>query len=457
MFINVFNNNFDEQYLLSVSRILLKGDLKPSARDNLPGTVSSYGSEQFHFDVSSSFPLLLSKRVYTKGVTSELLWFLLGDTDLRPLLKVKNNIWVGDAFRKFTQNYSLESLISKEDLIKLREEKESEVRRENPNVNEDYIRSVTNEKILRSLESLFSEKVLEDINFGNIHADLGPVYGYNLRFFEQSYPGSTNVTQEKYVDQLENILSSLERSPFGRRNQFIYLNPLTVNEAVLPPCHMYYHINVVEFEGEKYIDISMTQRSADMFLGVPFNIASTALLLYMFAETFNFKPRHFTHTLNDAHVYLGLNWNEEDYRTFDSLRQKYVLNINSAEDAINNAYKFLGEMTSYLDSRGKDTGHLNAFKKQFEVYLENKRNFVYPTLKLNGFSLREASNIEKSFRIAGLEGNVTHLEEQMSRIRLEGYNLNGKKPPLIRAPLYAGFAPDFYDEKTLKELYSRRL
>ncbi len=453
MVLNVFNQNFDEQYLSSVSRIILVGDLKPSARDNLPGTVSSYGSETFHFDVSSSIPLPLSKRGPSGVIFSELYWFLLGDTDLRPLLKLKNKIWVGDAFRKFAQNHSLESLISREDLIRLRKEKESEVRKENLNADISYVRSVVNEKVLRSLESLFSKKILEDEKFGNMHADLGPIYGYNLRFFEQGYHGSTKIPEGKYVDQLENLLLSLEKSPFSRRIQFIYLNPLTVNEAVLPPCHMYYHVNVVEVNGKKYIDISMTQRSADMFLGVPFNIASTVTLLYMFAETFGFKPRHFTHTLNDAHVYLGLNWSEKDYSAFDTLRRKHIKNFRNKEDLIIAGYNFLKDINNYLRSQGKDPGHLHAFEKQFKFYLENKDSFVYPTLKLKDFDIREASDINKSFRVAGLEENVRHLEEQMSKIIVEGYTVNGKKPPLIRAPLYAGFAPDFYDENTLRELY----
>ncbi len=436
-----FTNQFDEEYLSIVSDILLSGDLKLSARDSLPGTVSLFGKASFNVDVSEYFPLLASKSVYWNGVSSELLWFLLGDTDLRPLLKLKNNIWVGDAFRSFSNRTSLEELLSREELDTI--------------IADSLAESNSNMAVLKRLEELFSEKVLSDETFGDLYSDLGTVYGFNLRYFGGKYL-SSKFKPDGGTDQLLSVINLMKNSPSSRRIQFTYLNPSNVKDAVLPPCHLYYHFNIVKNNEDAFIDVSMTQRSADFFLGVPFNIASTALLLYMFSNNFKFKPRNLTINFDDAHVYLGLGWDEKDYSKFRQLQKNYSVTDN-VEGKILSAYSFLDEMTFYLESKGRDPGHLLPFKKQLEQYfsLIKDNSIVYPSLSFDkSFDFEAAVALNNSFRVSGLENNVSHIRNVLSQINLEkpkGYN-----PKRIIAPLYAGFSPNFSNEEEINRLYKSK-
>ncbi len=398
------NYNFDKTYLDYVSKILLEGDIKPAARKDqkFPGTVSHFGGTLV-YDVSEYFPLLTTKYVYTNGINSELLWFLLGDSDLRPLVSLNNTIWNGDAFRRYVKenNIILEKSPTRKDLRE------------------------------------FGKKILKG-EIDEKYADLGPVYGFNLRFFGGDYVSSLEMPFGNYKDQLKEVFNLIKNSPSSRRIQFIYLNPENVDKAILPPCHLHYQFNIV---GD-YIDLAMTQRSADMFLGVPFNIASSTLLLYLVANTFGLKPRKFVHHLNDSHVYFGLGWDDEVYDYFESLREKvlekYAVEFNNG-DYQYVASKFLEGMVDYLKQNSLDVGHLEAFYKQ----LQNKPSF-YPKLVLpKDLSLEEITDLKYSFRKTNnLETTVNHLREFSSIIgsSLKGYDIvKEDKSKRINAMLYAGW------------------
>ncbi len=472
----IFTPDVDRQYLASAAKILFFGDLTPPARDSLPGTVSLFGAIDYHIDVSNSFPLLLSKRVAYKNAFLETLSFFLGDTDLRPMVKLNNKIWVGDGFRKFTSAHSLSSLISKEELLALRDSVESSIRSENSGRDEMYIRFLTNEKVLEILKDRFSKKILEDRSFGDVAADLGPIYGFNLRHAGAKYLSSILLPSGDYTDQLVNMFGLILENPFSRRVQFTYLVPHKKGpHPALEACHETYQANItlediISFLKDgainkiKFLDFFLTQRSGDEFLGVPFNIANLALVNYMFATTFDLKPRHISHNIRNAHIYLGPDWTYKEYALFDKLRksikQKYHLrNGSTPEELIPAAYELLIAMHSALDNRDKTADHLFALEQQTGFYLNTIAGKdldpeLYPTIHFKGFSLIEASDINKSFRVSGLDSNVSHLGSQLEKIVVEDYHINGKKPPLTRARLYDGFQPDFYDENELERLYS---
>jgi len=209
------------------------------------GTKSVFGY-QMRFDLSEGFPLLTTKKVHLKSIIHELLWFINGDTNIKYLVDhdVKIwNAWPYEAFKK-SEDYQNESM-------------------------EEYI-----------------EKIKTDFEFAKKHGDLGPVYGAQWRNFNG-------------VDQLQYILDEIKYNPDSRRMMLSAWNPAEIKNMALPPCHTLIQFYVRDGK----LSLQLYQRSADIFLGVPFNIASYALLLMMVAQVTNLKAGEFVHTLGDAHIY----------------------------------------------------------------------------------------------------------------------------------------------------------
>ena len=209
------------------------------------GTKSVFGY-QMRFDLSEGFPLLTTKKVHLKSIIHELLWFINGDTNIKYLVDhdVKIwNAWPYEAFKK-SEDYQNESM-------------------------EEYI-----------------EKIKTDLEFAKKHGDLGPVYGAQWRNFNG-------------VDQLQYILDEIKNNPDSRRMMLSAWNPAEIKNMALPPCHTLIQFYVRDGK----LSLQLYQRSADIFLGVPFNIASYALLLMMVAQVTNLKVGEFVHTLGDAHIY----------------------------------------------------------------------------------------------------------------------------------------------------------
>jgi len=142
-----------------------------------------------------------------------------------------------------------------------------------------------------SLEG-FVARIKEDDAFAKKHGDLGPVYGRQWR----AWPGATGP-----IDQLKNVIDEIKNNPDSRRLIVSAWNPAEVEDMALPPCHTLFQFNVADGK----LSCQLYQRSADAFLGVPFNIASYALLTYMVAEVCGLKPGTFVHTFGDCHVYLN--------------------------------------------------------------------------------------------------------------------------------------------------------
>ncbi len=213
------------------------------------GTKSVFGY-QMRFDLAEGFPLLTTKKVHLKSVIYELLWFIQGETNIRPLVLNGVRIWNEWPFAHYQKSSAYQG---------------------------------------ETLEA-FIEKIKEDEAFAQKWGDLGPVYGKQWRAFE----GRTTV-----VDQLQGVVDEIQTNPHSRRLIVNAWNPPLIDQMALPPCHMMFQFYV---EGDT-LSLQLYQRSADIFLGVPFNIASYALLLMMVAQVTGLKPKTFVHTLGDAHIY----------------------------------------------------------------------------------------------------------------------------------------------------------
>ncbi|KAG1692341.1 hypothetical protein DVH05_025511 [Phytophthora capsici] len=230
------------QYLDLIRKILTQGAKREDRTGT--GTLSVFGA-QMRFSLRNNvFPLLTTKRVFWRGVAEELLWFISGDTSAKTLQEKDIHIWDGNGSREYLDS-----------------------------------------------------RGLQDREVG----DLGPVYGFQWRHFGAKYTNMHADYSGQGVDQLAEVIQKLRTNPTDRRIVLSAWNPADLNEMALPPCHMFCQFYVANGE----LSCQMYQRSADMGLGVPFNIASYALLTRLVAQVAGLKPGEFVHVIGDAHVYLN--------------------------------------------------------------------------------------------------------------------------------------------------------
>ncbi|KAJ9160795.1 Bifunctional dihydrofolate reductase-thymidylate synthase [Coniochaeta hoffmannii] len=263
------------QYLDLVREILENGEHRPDRTGT--GTYSLFAPRPLKFTLHNPqgtpiLPLLTTKRVFTRAIILELLWFIAGETSSLPLSEAGVKIWDGNGSREFLDNLGL-----------------------------------TDREV----------------------GDLGPVYGFQWRHFGADYVDAKTDYAGQGVDQLEEIIRKLRTNPYDRRLILSAWNPADLGKMVLPPCHMFAQFYVSyprprsdgangdrlqngtsngEKEGKKkpkgHLHCQLYQRSCDMGLGVPFNIASYALLTHMLAHVCDLVPGSLTHVMGDAHVYL---------------------------------------------------------------------------------------------------------------------------------------------------------
>lgn len=242
------------QYLDLLRRIKAEG----TVRDDRTGTgTRSVFGHQMRFDLSEGFPLLTTKKVFLKGVIHELLWFLAGDTNIRYLVENGVHIWDNDAYRYYGELCARHGV---------------------PAVDRETF-----------LASAGAESPIEGYRYG----DLNHVYGYQWR----SWPLPDGGT----IDQIAEAVRTIRTNPDSRRILVSAWNVAEVEGMALPPCHVLFQFYVA---GGR-LSCQLYQRSADTFLGVPFNIASYALLTQMTAQVCGLEPGEFIHTLGDAHLYLN--------------------------------------------------------------------------------------------------------------------------------------------------------
>lgn len=229
------------------------------------GTKSVFG-RQVRYDLADGFPAVTTKKLYFNSVVHELLWFLKGTGNIEYLAQNNVHIWDEWPFKAYLEKNNLPV----------------------PEVNSDEWKSQMKE---------FINQVATDHEFAEQWGNLGPVYGVQWRKWPDSHGGS--------IDQIFRAIDMIKNTPDSRRIIVSAWNPGETDEIVqiggLPPCHSLFQFNVANGK----LDLHLYQRSADTFLGVPFNIASYSLLLAMVAQVTGLKPGEFVHTLADTHLYLN--------------------------------------------------------------------------------------------------------------------------------------------------------
>jgi len=234
-----YENKGEEEYLDMLSEIITKGSLCESRNGN---TISIFGGKM-EFNMSDGFPLLTTKQMPWKTILRELLWFLSGSTDNKELNKQKVHIWDGNASKEYLETRGLK----------------------------------------------YKE------------GDLGPIYGFQWRYFGAQYRTCDDNYGGQGVDQINYVINEIINNPSSRRIIMSAWNPLDLDKMSLPPCHVMCQFHVDQKNNK--LDCQLYQRSGDMFLGVPFNIASYSFLLYIISKLTGYTPGRFIHIFGDCHIY----------------------------------------------------------------------------------------------------------------------------------------------------------
>lgn len=237
-----YRNDEEMQYLNIIGRIITIGN-KRIDRTGV-GALSIFGTQMRYSLRNNVLPLLTTKRVFFRAVVEELLWFIRGSTNAKDLQSKNIHIWDGNSTREFLD---AGGFIDREE------------------------------------------------------GDLGPVYGFQWRHFGANYKTCNEDYTGQGIDQLAEVIDRIKNNPNDRRIIMSAWNPIDIPQMVLPPCHCLAQFFVADGE----LSCQLYQRSADMGLGVPFNIASYALLTHMIAHVTGLKAGDFVHTTGDTHVYLN--------------------------------------------------------------------------------------------------------------------------------------------------------
>lgn len=302
-------NPLDRQYQALLQDILDNGAIKGDRTGT--GTTSVFGRMIRH-KMSDGFPLLTTKKMYMKGIVTELIWFLRGDTNIQWLVENKCNIWNGDAYKRY---YNEECIPPHDHTLD----------------KDQFAQAIKENK----------DPFTGEVGFAEKWGDLGPSYGFQWRNFN----GTKTATEVDKtgnpikwentggVDQIAQIIDSLKNNPDGRRIIVSAWNPTSVDKVVLPPCHYSFQLwtreltwdehvqwvmknTDVEWENlyiveeiakdstpKREVSLLWNQRSCDTFLGLPFNIASYGLLLTMLAMETNMVPGDLIGSIGDTHLY----------------------------------------------------------------------------------------------------------------------------------------------------------
>lgn len=328
-------NNLDKQYQTLLNDILKSGNKKSDRTGT--GTLSVFG-KQIRHKMSEGFPLLTTKKMYFKGIVTELLWFLKGDTNIEYLVNNDCHIWDGDAYKNYCKYTSLNSCEWNE-----------------------WMRNNGDGTLSMYTKTEFIDKIKIDKKFAKKWGELGRVYGAQWRKWSNPILCPTNINKDgsdcgeyslEYIDQISNLINKLKTNPNDRRMMVTAWNPSEVDNVVLPPCHygfqcysreltieekewelektncindiendrMIYGDNWEKYIDEQYDSIESTQgiklprralslmynaRSQDVPLGTPFNIASYALLLSILAKLTNMIPDELITNMGDCHIYVN--------------------------------------------------------------------------------------------------------------------------------------------------------
>jgi len=319
-------NNIDIQYQ-NLLRDVLQNGVKKQDRTGT-GTLSVFG-RQIRHQMSEGFPLLTTKKMYFNGVAAELIWFLRGDTNIKFLLDNNCHIWDGDCYASYEKKITrmLEEGISKGwtisdwDKVTLPKDLESSM----------GVRLLTKEEFIGKIQS--------NDSFSQEWGDLGPIYGKQWRSWgnEEEFHNGSEYMWYGPKDQIQDVIETLKTNPDSRRIMVNAWNVQDLNEMTLPPCHYGFQFYTREMDSDERINwycssldrsiyyghkltdeqldefkvpkrkisLMWNQRSVDTFLGLPFNIASYALLLEIIAKEVNMIPDELIGNLGDVHLYLN--------------------------------------------------------------------------------------------------------------------------------------------------------
>lgn len=236
---------FDKEYFKLAKKILKEGKKKID-RTGI-GTISYFGT-QSRYNLNNGFPLLTTKKVNFDAILHELIWFISGDTNIKYLVQNKVNIWNEWPYEKFKKSN------------KYRNESMDE----------------------------FKEKIISNNKFAKKWGELGPIYGKQWRNFGK-------------IDQLKKLIEDIKKNSGSRRLIVSAWNVPEIKSMLLPPCHSFFQFYV----NDGKLSCQLYQRSGDIFLGVPFNIASYSILTNLIAHVTNLKIGEFIHTIGDSHIYLN--------------------------------------------------------------------------------------------------------------------------------------------------------
>jgi len=408
-------NNIDPQYNNLLKDILENGVEKQTRNGS---TLSVFG-RQIRHKMSDGFPLLTCKKMYMKGIVTELLWFLRGDTNIKYLVDNDCHIWVGDSFSNYKKKIS--EIDSNGNIIHLKYPEE-------PLTQEEFI-----------------NKIKTDDEFAKTWGELGPIYGAQWRSWFKMGSVMNNDFESNMqlieIDQITSLINDLKTNPDSRRLMVNAWNVGELDQMVLPPCHFSFQCYTRELSLDERLDLMRkrtrdgtvdydnrhhgfldyhniptraislmwNQRSVDTFLGLPFNIASYGLLLEIIAKEVNMVPDELIGNLGDVHLYsnhieqakeqIGRKYTPEERE----IMLKDAMSRRLYNKAINELMPFGGGMSEYYE----------AYK------IPNRTREPFPLPKL-------IINENNQMRVGG--GIFTYVNTDFT---LEGYQSH----PSIKAPL----------------------
>ncbi len=426
-------NKLDKQYTALLQDILDNGHKKGDRTGT--GTISVFG-RQIRHNMKEGFPLLTTKRMYMKGIITELIWFLRGDTNIKYLVDNDCNIWNGDAYKRFYNETKkgLDSMFLKN---------------EGPN------------KIVPFTQEEFINKIKTDDEFAKKWGDLGPIYGSQWRNwvrgvdYDVDYENGIN----DEIDQIANLIQDLKTNPDSRRLMVNAWNVGELDSMVLPPCHYGFQVYTRELtlkeQAEAYnnklekqnynpkwqskikdidkltdnelmtilqslpvptraISLMWNQRSVDTFLGLPFNIASYGLLLEIIAKAVNMVPDELIFNSGDTHLYSNHvdQAREQIGRSYTYEERNQMLKESMGEEEY---WKQFKEMAPF-------GGGLSEYYTDYEIPRRTREPYPLPSLKINSGN--------ENWHLLEIDEIINSLDPDIT-FKVENYQSH----PTIKAPL----------------------
>jgi thymidylate synthase len=413
-------NGLDEHYINLLKDILENGVEKDTRNGK---TLSVFGRSIRYKFKDSKFPLLTTKKMAWKSIVTELMWFLKGDTNIKFLVDNDCHIWDDDAYKRYYTEWS--KSIPGDGTFSSNEYK-SPTEYEATNFNQEE----------------FINKIKTDDEFAKKWGDLGPIYGKQWRQWQGWMDMRGNEKGSLWYDQIQRLLTDLKRDPDSRRLMVNAWNVAELNQMVLPPCHYGFQVytrlltaherlRILQKKGggrldgtplkfgyeEQYkifnvptraISLMFNMRSTDVFLGLPFNIASYGLLLSLLAKEVNMVPDELIGNLGDTHLYLNhIEQAKEQIGTKLTFDERYAL--------------FTGHDKTWEEGGGNAYGKINGLDMMDDagIPIRTREPYELPTLNLN-------------FDYTYWDGYMVEWDKiPMDKITIENY----KYHPTIKAPL----------------------